>query len=542
MSQPADPVLRFAAGAGLANFLVAIPLARIAESDDRFLFTVTLGRLAPVILVVILLAAVLVFWSILVVIHRCENRIIRRVAFIAIGALVAFSVSKDLQQQFPGSSLAVFFGLTAMVCVPAFLGWFRAGLVTAALTSPLLLISLWQIESGLTPPAPVGRAAATVVSSRPDVHLMVFDELSLRTMIKDGRLDRAVVPNLARFADRATWYRNAAATFDQTEYAVPAILCGRLDASLLTPELCRDDNVFRLLAPYYQVTLVSDLDYVNPRLHYCEKFADLYSTCVDRERLFYSNDYWAELRDAYLWGILPLSGLYRRIYGRDLVAANCDFPQGSKRVAGIFLSTAPAHDGPPVFNYFHSLMTHHYWFLEADGRIRWDDCDWTAADSGSGGEDFVPTPGLLRDYRAAVSYADRVVGEYLDRLLRAGRLDNALIIITADHGISFDPKAPGRGEGQANDWVVRVPLIVKFPHQDRGKIEDAAVDQLDVLPTILSVTGIGARDRHIGRNLSAQHLGPRPIAFTSVITSPWAWGVRRVKFDVDVKDGIYDKR
>jgi hypothetical protein len=62
---------------------------------------------------------------------------------------------------------------------------------------------------------------------RPYAVLVVFDEFPSDTLLApNGRIDAARYPNFAALAGDATWFRNAAASYDSTTKAVPLILDG----------------------------------------------------------------------------------------------------------------------------------------------------------------------------------------------------------------------------------------------------------------------------------------------------------------------------
>ena len=58
-------------------------------------------------------------------------------------------------------------------------------------------------------------------------------------------------------------------------------------------------------------------------------------------------------------------------------------------------------------------------------------------------------PALLDRQRLQleVAHVDRLLGDVLDRLHRTGLYDDALIVVTSDHGIAFQPGGPVRGLG-----------------------------------------------------------------------------------------------
>jgi len=111
---------------------------------------------------------------------------------------------------------------------------------------------------------------------------------------------------------------------------------------------------------------------------------------------------------------------------------------------------------------------------------------------------------LLNDYDAGVHMADAGVGEVLAALKQTGRLENALIIITSDHGESFADHGVhiGHGIGLTDDEL-RVPLIVRLPQQQfAGKRIDTLTDLVDIAPTVLDVMGVPVPSEMQGESLA----------------------------------------
>jgi hypothetical protein len=99
---------------------------------------------------------------------------------------------------------------------------------------------------------------------------------------------------------------------------------------------------------------------------------------------------------------------------------------------------------------------------------------------------------LLNDYDAGVNEADRGVGVLLDKLAEQGRLDDAIIILTSDHGESFADHGihVGHGIGLTDDEI-HIPLVLRLPGgEGAGRRLDATVDLTDVAPTVLDVLGL----------------------------------------------------
>lgn len=97
---------------------------------------------------------------------------------------------------------------------------------------------------------------------------------------------------------------------------------------------------------------------------------------------------------------------------------------------------------------------------------------------------------LRRAYFGLVTYVDRKVGELLDALEETGQRDNTVIIFTADHGDMLGEK----GMVQKRcfyEWSARIPLVFQLPDgQGAGRRVSAPVSLLDLLPTLLDLTGV----------------------------------------------------
>ena len=83
----------------------------------------------------------------------------------------------------------------------------------------------------------------------------------------------------------------------------------------------------------------------------------------------------------------------------------------------------------------------------------------------------------------------------LARLKETGLYDRCLLIVTADHGISFRANLPRRLTKAENlGDIASIPLFIKRPFQTRGEVADRAVESVDILPTIADVLGIELSD------------------------------------------------
>ena len=142
----------------------------------------------------------------------------------------------------------------------------------------------------------------------------------------------------------------------------------------------------------------------------------------------------------------------------------------------------------PSFYFQHALFPHEPWIYLPSGRQ-----SRPAGNDPVEGINRVPgfdDPDLsvhnhLR-HLLQVGYTDHLVGELLGRLRRTGQLRDALVIVTADHGYSFQVGVPSRrflSESNVEE-IAPVPFFVKAPGQTEGHVDESLVRNVDVVATI----------------------------------------------------------
>jgi Sulfatase len=100
-----------------------------------------------------------------------------------------------------------------------------------------------------------------------------------------------------------------------------------------------------------------------------------------------------------------------------------------------------------------------------------------------------------------------VLGRLLARLRATGLYDRALLVVTADHGVSFRADEKRRPLSAANlQDVAYVPLFVKLPGRHRRRVVDEPSRTIDILPTLARALRVPIPWRVDGHSL----LGPRP--------------------------------
>ncbi len=100
---------------------------------------------------------------------------------------------------------------------------------------------------------------------------------------------------------------------------------------------------------------------------------------------------------------------------------------------------------------------------------------------------------------------DWSVGEVLKALRRHGLEDNTLVIFTSDNGpwLSYGNHAGGagpfrEGKGTSFEGGIRVPCVMRWPGRiPRGRVSDAMLMTIDLLPTLAGIAGAPLPPRKI---------------------------------------------
>lgn len=132
-------------------------------------------------------------------------------------------------------------------------------------------------------------------------------------------------------------------------------------------------------------------------------------------------------------------------------------------------------------------------------------------------------------YHGETAYADAEIGRLRDVLERAGMWDDAVVVVTSDHGEEFGEHgrvAHNRRSAMAEE-LIRIPLVVRppMPVTATGTEVDALVRMVDLAPTVLDL--VGATDATAsmdGRTLRPLLEGRTDDPRVALISGIW-WGI-----------------
>lgn len=346
--------------------------------------------------------------------------------------------------------------------------------------------------------APLGGANATdgLRVARPaPIVVVIFDEFPAASLYdRDGTVSRTRMPTFARLAREGTLWADATSPADTTPHAVPSLLGGAPPRIGRTPNLDTwPRNLFTLLRGQYDISALEPVTNLCPR-----------ETCPDDQ----TGGITTLFGDADRLALRAIAPPDLRTHLPPVIGEEGTLTDPDAQI-DTFLGRLTDGDRPSL-RMLHVLLPHHPWTHLADGEEYalpndradklpegYEDRRWT--------EDAAVVARNRRRHLAQVSYADRVLGKIVARLERTGRYDDTLLVVAADHGVSFRPGGAVRDATRRNAGeIVSVPLLMKRPGQRRGGVVTGQAELTHVLPTILDVLGAPAADRR------GSLLSPRP--------------------------------
>lgn len=432
-----------------------------------------------------------------------------------LGGLIA-AQSLDRVPQLPGwLVLSLGGGLGALLAAAYGNGEVARSVLSALAATPLLFAMVFVFGSpahGLVFPPEVRAAEVQVGGDPPPVFVVVFDELPLASVLRadGGSIDPARFPNLARLAADGMWYPEATSVAGFTHEAVPAILTGvRVHADNVPPTAGgHPRNLFSLLAADYDIRAYEQVTHLcTPQL--CERSSasggdvpvgvllddlavvaglvslpsglDGWLPQVDDSWAFFGRGSGQLDQEADRLGD-DRTDFVRALGGMDRVG---DFRAAVRQIGS---------RRRPTLTFVHAVLPHVPWSFHADGS-RYADPGSPGLDSSDRWSTGFSADLALQRHLLQAEFADRLLGELLDRLDSTGIYDDSLVVFTADHGASFAMGTNRRvPEATTLPGIMAVPMVVKAPASYRPVSQrhrdDRVAETIDLLPTIADLLGV----------------------------------------------------
>lgn len=385
---------------------------------------------------------------------------------------------------------------------------FLSILSPAALLFPVLFLAQPAIFKMIRPQSPVAVAEASISKDATvPIVFLIFDEFPVTSLMRaDRQIDADLYPNFAALAKNATWFRHTTSVADNTVVAVPAILTGSYPRPHTVATA--DDhphNLFTWLAPRYNMDTVYEAVTMLCPVRLCVQNRQLAlpriralarDLSVVYAHLVLPARFTRHLPDiTQTWGHFLDDDKPRRTDGRlkttferarDTRSITRKLRYRVELVRAFIQSIGPTP--MPKLYFLHVTLPHVPWEYFPDGttytKLRgMERMPGLGKETWGQQEDWVAQG--HRRHLQQVALVDTLLGELLAHLKAVGMYDETLLVITADHGVSFNPGAHRRGlTVDSRGDILSVPLFIKAPHQQQGEISDRNVETIDILPTI----------------------------------------------------------
>lgn len=326
----------------------------------------------------------------------------------------------------------------------------------------------------------------------PPIVFIVFDEFPITSLLDaSGNIDSRLYPNFAAFSQQAAWFPNTYSASDHTYYAVPAILTGLKPDYDKSPTLqYYPHNLFTLFGNSHHLVVQESITKLCPTAACNEE-----KPMPTRQKFV---NILTELRRAF----------ERRIYPDDLEYYLMDIKRqwkekhrkavpdrGRTALFNRFLAKIlPPSPNKPSLYYLHMHLPHRPWTYLPSGRSYQTLSDMEYANFNTAIFSQTDKAYLakisLHQHLLQVAYCDTVLGELFDKLKAANLYDEALIVVTADHGVSPLAKESRNVDESNIQDVLPVPLLIKSPGQRHGQVIKTNITTVDILPAIADVLKI----------------------------------------------------
>ena len=362
-------------------------------------------------------------------------------------------------------------------------------------------------------------------ASLPNVILIVLDTMSAENLSVYG-YKRRTTPGIERFAQRATVYHAHQSGGNFTVPGTGSILSGMypwthraINSPGFVAREFADRNIFKAVGPSYNRLAFSQNLWA---IHLLDQFVKDIDTLlspalftVDQQAV--GNKFTKDLNAAYLsfdeflfWHNNPPPSLILGIPERAILAHRyihindnvTDYPIGLPetgllplyfRLDELFegLRSTIATLAPPYLTYFHLWGVHDPYKPHANFLNGFDDDPWEPERKprhrlgGRSSEENLLK--RRRRYDEYVASVDHEFGRLMDALEEDGVLDTSYVIVTADHGESFERGILGHSNVFLFQPLVHIPLLISAPGQVKRVDIQSPTNSVDLLPTLAGI-------------------------------------------------------
>jgi arylsulfatase A-like enzyme len=378
----------------------------------------------------------------------------------------------------------------------------------------------------LTVAAPQFINSLDMQQGQQNVIVIVFDAFSAYNISLYG-YERETMPNLGRLAERAVVYHNHYAGGNFTTPGTASLLTGTLpwthrafDLYGLLDKPFVEKNIFAAFQNYYRLAYTHNpvanmlLEQLSGKMDDHVPLADLLLTNDEFITTLFGKDEntatvsWTRTmkskEEGYAYSLF-LSRILQALRERSISNLRSQFPGGIPQIAGEnyflledaidWLDATVRNLSQPFMGYFHFMPPHGPYNTRKDffGCFRGD--GYKPVDKPldlffkEQSDSFELLLKKRTNYDEFILYVDQEFGRLMENLDSTGLLDNTWVVLTSDHGELFERGIAGHLTPVLYQPVIRVPLVVFEPGRKNRQDVYSNTSAVDLLPTLLNITG-----------------------------------------------------
>lgn len=360
--------------------------------------------------------------------------------------------------------------------------------------------------------------------SKPNVIILLFDAMSARNLSVYG-YPRPTTVNLERFAEHANVYHSHYSSGNYTIPGTASLLTGTypwtnraINHSGVIKRDLVENNIFRAFEGGYQRVafpqsiwsnfIVSQFQADVDTLLSAGTFGKLDSLLSD----YFPNDKNMAVRalDDFMFKMqgepssMVLGPAQWALYYRDSARLSTKgYPRGLPHNVNypLYFSLEDLFGGlaslipslpAPFFTYLHLFPPHAPYRASNRFDSKFIDGWWPNAKPVhrfSEGSSESKLTSARRSYDEYIASLDWEFGKLMDSWEAAGVFENSYVIITSDHGEMFERGEKAHSTPLLYDPVIHIPLLISAPGQKIRRDIHAPTNAVDILPTLMQLTG-----------------------------------------------------
>ncbi len=369
---------------------------------------------------------------------------------------------------------------------------------------------------------------------RPNVVLITFDALSARNMSVYG-YERPTTPFIDKWAEMASVFTRVKAAGNWTSSTTSSLMTGKrvwshsvFQSNAYRINKVNSENLPLLLKEngYYNMAYISTR-FASPKKNGLARNFDINpSTIIFRKWLQFIGRIDLKLYKVFGEKIRLYNWIIKRdfIFGKFLKVVNKTFLRGkdettyyeSGKVFNKFLEEIDSNPPEPFFAWIHIYPPHAPYMPPEPFKGIFESSLKTKGKNLT--KEEIKHHEVLTQkarYDELIMSCDKQFEEFMKNLSLRDKLNNTVIILSADHGELFEDFRVGHGGYDLYESALSIPLIIKEPDREGGQIIDELTEQIDIPVTIMELAHIPVPAWMEGRSLLPlmrnKKIDPKPV-------------------------------